>query len=103
MASYPLRLEYLRKEETNKLRERERDREREKEKKERIPLTMTFKQMRHLYTSACIILKSFLLESVTQSILIHTVPYLLFIVKKFPIGDATLALNACEALFYVRS
>jgi hypothetical protein len=45
--SYPLRLEYLKKEgrnkQTNKLRER---------KKERIPPTVIFKQMRLLYTNA---------------------------------------------------
>jgi len=61
-----------RKEQTNKQTKWER----KKEKKKESPPTVIFKQMRLLYTFAWIILKSFLLENVTQSILIpyNTLP-----------------------------
>ena len=58
MVSYLVRLEYPKKE-----RNKERN-------KQRILQKVIFKQMRLLYTFAWIILKSFLLENVIQSILL---------------------------------
>jgi hypothetical protein len=45
----------------------------------------------------------FFLKMYHNPSLYHTITYLLFIFKKFPVSDATLTFNACEALVYMWS